>query len=403
MKVLLTHVALGRGGDAVQWMSLAEGFRRTGHQVFLAGASAIAPYSVEGAGARARGLVRRLPWWIRDALEIGLGGLAIARAWGVARRQRVDLIVHRAATYDVVGAVLARLLGVPVIGYLDAHVPAERAYRSESYWRWLHERSVRHLGRRAALLVVPSQALRDYYHGIGIPLANVLVRPNGVFQRHIRLGLEALRSAPPMARPSVCVVGFAGSLSDWHRVDLLLDALALLTREEGPVAYRLIIIGAGREEARLKAHATRLGVTPLVDWRGPLSHDRAVEAMREFDVAVLPSTLATGAPMKLFEYAAMGRPIVAPALPNISALFVPGVDAVLVEPGSPSALAAAVAGLAADPARAQRIGRAGQARVLGFTWEETAALLVQAASERAGSPARRPPRAVNGAHRAAGY
>lgn len=378
MRILLTYVTIGRGGDAIQWMAMAEGFRLEGHAVTLAGANEIRPYSTGTPTARLRGIVRRLPWWARDALEIVLSGVAVWRAWHAARRHGADLIVHRVTTYDLAGVALARLLRVPLVACLDAHVPVERRYRSESYWRWLHELTMAWLGEHAAIVVTPSKPVRHYYHEVGIPLSKFLVRRNGIFDRHLRLGLEAVRNSPPMSRGSVCVVGFVGSLSDWHRVDLLLDAVARLVAMNGAMSYRLVVAGSGREEARLKGQAEHLGIAHMVEWRGPLSHDRALTTMGELDIAVLPMTLATGAPMKLSEYAAMGRPIIAPALPNIRDLFTPGTEAVLVEPGNAEALAAAVAVLAKNPEAARRIGRAGQARVLGCTWEATARLIVRA-------------------------
>jgi glycosyltransferase involved in cell wall biosynthesis len=395
MNILLTHVAIGRGGDAVQWSSLAEAFRLTGHQVSVAGASAIEPYQVGSPAARLRTLARRLPWWVRDIGEIGLTGIAIAKAWRIARRAHIDVVIHRAGAYELMAPILARILGAPVIVCLDTHVPAERGCRSESYWRWLHERTMVWAGRTAALMVTPSEALRAYYHDVGIPQDRLVVRCNGVFERHLRVGEEAVRSAPPMARRSECVAGFVGSLAEWHRVDLLLDALALLASRHGPVAYRLVVIGTGRQDASLRAHAARRGVSRLVEWRGPLPHDRAIAAMREFDVAVLPSTLPTGAPMKLMEYAAMGRPIVAPSLPNIRDLFDPE-DIVLVEPDNPGALADAIAALAADPARARRIGRAAWQRAHAWTWEATARALVAAVRDPVPG-ATRPPAEPEGA------
>lgn len=378
MRILLTHVFMGRGGDAVQWKSLAEALASAGHEVTTSGANAVDPYRTGSAGARLRIFVRGLPWWIRDALEISLSALALARAWRVVRRKGVDAIIHRAATYEIMAPVLARMSGVPLIAYLDTNVPAERQFRSESYWRWLHERTMVWLGQVAAVLVTPSHALRTHYSAMGAPADKLIVVHNGVFERHLRLGEEAVGSAPPMARQSECVLGFVGSLSDWHRIDVLLDALARLARAGDGVSYRLVVIGTGRQDAHLKERAARLGIAPLVEWRGPMPHDRAVDAMREFDIAVLPSTLPTGAPMKLSEYAAMGRPIIAPDLPNIRDLLIPDEEAVLVTPENPAALAAAVARLVADPEKARRIGRMAQARVQEWTWEVTARALVAA-------------------------
>lgn len=374
MRVLLTHVVMGRGGDAVQWTSLAEGFRGAGHTVVTLGAAGIAAYRGLGVRAQARGLARRLPWWARDGVELVLSGAALARLrWrGPAA---VDLVVHRAGPYDLVGVRLARWFAAPLVVYLDSHLPVERAYRGERYWRSLHARAAAGLGTAARVCVTPSRALADHYAALGVPSGKIVVRPNGVHSRHLALGASA---RPPFARPGECRVGFVGSLSEWHRVDLLLEALALLRGRPAAPACHLIVVGTGRQEDRLRALAARLGVADAVEWRGALDHDRAVAAMADFDVAVLPSTLPTGAPMKLYEYAAMARPIVAPALPNIADLLEDGREAVLVDP-TPQALAAAIAGLAADPARARALGQAARRRAAGVTWEETARLIVRLA------------------------
>ena len=120
-------------------------------------------------------------------------------------------------------------------------------------------------------------------------------------------------------------------------------------------------------------------VDGAVEWRGALSHDDAVRAIRDFDIAVLPSTLPTGAPMKLSEYAAMARPMIAPDHANIRDLFNDREEIVLVSPGSVGPLVQAIGSLAADPAGAQRLGRAARQRVEGRTWEHTIDVLLRRA------------------------
>lgn len=389
MHILLTHVLIGRGGDAIQWSSLAEALRAAGHQVELAGAHAVQPYGAGGAGARARDAGRRLPWWMRDLLEAALIPLAWSRAWRLARRTPPDLIVHRASTYDVLGAALARTLRVPLVAYVDAHVPLERGFRREWYWAWLYRMAMAALDRAATRVVVPSAAVRDLCAALGVPAIRLVVEPNGVAERYLRLGAEAARRSPPLAAPGRCTIGFAGSLSAWHRVDLLLDAVARLTSRGDGVAYRLVVVGGGAGAIGLRRGAARLGIAPLVEWRGPLPHDAALAAMEAFDVAVLPGTLASGTPMKLVEYAAMGRPIVAPDLPNVRAMLPDGERAVLVAPGDPVALAEAVAALAAAPDRARRLGEAARRWAAGRTWEAMARRVVRVVPD-APTPPERP-------------
>ena len=375
MRVLLTYVTIGRGGDAVQLLALAEAVRSGGHDVSLVGAYPIAPYTFDTVGGRVKNLIRALPWWVRDLLECGFDTRATWRASRVAGRQGVDVIIHRASVYDAGAAYLARRLRVPLILYLDAHVEVERAFRGERYWRGLHAKAMRALGRAADVIATPSRAVADYYIGLGLPADRIEIVRNGIGERHLRMGLEMADTHPPLAGAVAdagqYTLGFVGSLSRWHGVDLLLDALRIL-REGRPAGGnpRLVIVGRGTEEDALKARARSLGVEGTVEWRGALSHDDAVRTIGEFDIAILPSTLPTGAPMKLSEYAAMARPIIAPDYPNIRELFAEREEILLVPPDDTGALAQAVRSLVADPPMARRIGRAAQRRVSGYTWEQ---------------------------------
>jgi len=387
MRILVSYIAVGRGGDAVQLMALIDVLREKGHEVFLAGAHPIAPYESETAGARIRDLIRRLPWWGRDLLELVLCLVSAWRAHRIGRRERVDLLVHRAGVYDFFAGYLAKSLRIPMVLHLDAHVSAERGFRGQSYWRSMHTWAMRTLGRSAVVIVTPSRSVADYYCGLGLPANKVVVQRNGVRERHLRMGLELTEAHLPFGNRETCTIGFVGSLARWHRLDTLLDALQLLNdrrrpARDGPMEtdrrYRLVVIGRGEEYKNLREHARRIGLDEVVEWRGALSHDDAVQSMREFDIAVLPDTLTTGTPMKLQEYAAMGRPIIAPDLPNIRDMFTPGLEINLVRSGDAIALAQAIRMLAANVALAQHMGRAAQARASEHTWEAVADLLLRA-------------------------
>jgi len=96
-----------------------------------------------------------------------------------------------------------------------------------------------------------------------------------------------------------------------------------------------------------------------------------------FDVLVLPNTpgrvsAAYTSPLKLFEYMASGRPIVASDLPALREVLRPDGNAVLVEAGDAGALAAGLARVLADPALASRLAAQARADVRAYTWDSRA-------------------------------
>lgn len=306
-------------------------------------------------------MVRRLPWWGRDVVEIGFGIVHLARL--CRRLPACDLVFHRAGIYDTLGVRLADAARVPLIAHLDAPFAVERAFHRKGHFAILHRRRMRALGAAARLVVTVSESAAQYYAALGIPSEKIAVMPNGILRSLLDHGARLAANRPALSEPDAVTVGFLGSLSRWHRVDLLFQALRDLDTR-----IRCRIVGYGEDYERLRGEAARLGLDGRVTWTGPLPHERAFAEIAAFDVAVLPHTLATGVPMKLFEYAALARPIIAPDLPNLRGLFATD-EVVFTPPGDPKALAAAIRTLVADPVVAREMAVRAQRRVECYSLE----------------------------------
>ena len=373
MRILFSYGLVGRGGDAVQVLSLAKTFRRLGYEIETVGACQLRPYEFTTVASSLRTLLRQWPWWIKDSLEIGMSFRLLARVRRLLRRRMFDIVLHRAGIYDILGSWLPRELHGRLIVFLDAPFGVERYFHKQSYLVWLHRRCMQQLGRQANLIVTVSSASRTYYAQIGMPEEKILVLPNGVSEELLHRGTELAGAYPPFAQVPTCTVGFSGSLSRWHRVDLLLEALRMLRAEPD---WRLRIVGYGEEYARLRRTSKGWGLEQNIEWLGALPHERAFDEIASCDIAVLPHTLPTGAPMKLMEYAALARPTIAPDLPNLRDLFNKS-EMLFVKPESPEALAKALQALRRDPTMARRLGEQARERVKTYTWERTVARLME--------------------------
>jgi len=155
-------------------------------------------------------------------------------------------------------------------------------------------------------------------------------------------------------------------------VDLLLEAIANLDER-----FSAVIVGYGAEHARLSNLAKQLGVEDRVSWLGAMPHEQAVREIARFDIAVLPGTPPTATPIKLFEYAALARPIVAPDFPNLRAWFTAD-EMRFVPPQESETLAQAILEMAEAPDEARRLGKNAQTRTRAYTWEEIMGQLITA-------------------------
>ena len=173
------------------------------------------------------------------------------------------------------------------------------------------------------------------------------------------------------------IIGYAGHLYPWKGVDVLLEALA---RTRGISA---LIIGGHESEGdrtRLESLAARLGVTERVTFTGHVEPFKVPGLLQRATILALPnpvSAVSTSftSPLKLFEYMAAGRAIIASDLPSIREVLQHERNAVLVPPGDPAAMARSVQRVAADRDLAMRIARQAFDDVADYSWERRAARL----------------------------
>jgi glycosyltransferase involved in cell wall biosynthesis len=197
------------------------------------------------------------------------------------------------------------------------------------------------------------------------------VVPDGV-----RLATEGHRSVPG---EGTTIVGYAGHLYPWKGVDVLIEAIARL-----PGVSALIVGGHDVEgdRARLERLAERLGISERVTFTGHVEPAQVRAQLERATILALPnpaSAVATHftSPLKLFEYMAAGRPIVASDLPAIREVLRDGENALLVTAGDATALARGIQRLAADRELATRLARQALSEVDDYTWDRRAARLEQ--------------------------
>ena len=199
-----------------------------------------------------------------------------------------------------------------------------------------------------------------------------------------------LTGAPPYplsGRAGAPVVAYAGHFYAWKGADVLVEALVLLPDVRG-----LFIGGQPGESdgARLRSLARDRGLTERVTFTGLVRPSEVAGLLAGADVLVLP-TVATPyarytSPLKLFEYMAAGRPIVASDLPPLREVIDHGRTALLVAPGDPAALAGGVRSILDDSPAAERMARAAFDQVADYSWEQRAKRLERLFNEVVSTP-----------------
>ena len=311
----------------------------------------------------------------------------LERSW-FAWRVAAWLVRHRDADGTVIyvrdavcaawfGAGLARLVGAKVIYEchdLEAWNPSRAKARAATpLVRLIDSLAV----RRADRVVALTATFRDWLDRVGLkPREAVAVIPDAYdADRWQPRDRDAARAALGLS-PDTFVLTYSGLTFAYRGLDHLVRAFARL-RETVPDSLLLLVGGREGERAELAALACDLGIAEAVRLPGQRPQEAVVDYLAAADALVIQGTVSglNASPLKLFEYAAMARPIVAGDIPAVREIL--GDDGAAYFPqGDEAALCAALLALHRDPAAAAAQAARARTRVQPFTYRARAATIL---------------------------
>lgn len=318
----------------------------------------------------------------REAANLSYNIRFIAAVHKLLAQRRPRLLYQRHGRFLFAGALLSRLMGIPLVLEYNASENWMAKYWDParfSPWLRLCERVA---VRAASLIVVVSNPLKQQLMEVGVPAERILVNPNAVdpdwFYPHcggakLRLDLGF--------RAEDIVVCFVGTFSYWHGIAVLEQAIRSLLDKAQPAGGRLkfLLVGNGLLAPQLRNALEPYTRCGLVTFTGAIPHRSVRAYLDAADILVSPHVHMPdgcqffGSPTKLFEYMAMAKAIVASALDQIADVLEHGRTALLVRPGDPFELADSIQRLGADEQLRIELGRNARETALArHTWRQNA-------------------------------
>jgi glycosyltransferase involved in cell wall biosynthesis len=219
--------------------------------------------------------------------------------------------------------------------------------------------------RCAARIIVVSEALRAELAERGIPADRIRVNPNAVDPDYFYPGRGRASGRRHLeVEPDEVLIGFVGSFSLWHGIEVLQQAIVKLLSSGPPLRLRFVLMGDGLLHGEMRSALAAYEKTGKVIFTGSLPRDKVAEYLDAADILVAPhiptpdGSRFFGSPTKLFEYMAMGKGIVASRLEQLAEVLEHDRTAWLVTPGEVNELAEAILRLALDPAKREALGAA---------------------------------------------
>ncbi len=359
----LAHAPLRAGGSAAHTEGVVAALARRGHDVEFWSTG-------EVAGVSSRHPTRRLPALARANVptEIGelVSGLGQALA-GWRRPAPSGFVYQRYSLNNLAGLLLARHWRLPLVLEVNNSEVEMRSIWSSLSFPQLARASEEFIFSRCDRATVVSQIGAATVIGAGADPNRLRVVPNGVeVDRFAHAPKGSLHTSG-----NEFIVCFSGLFYPWHGVRHLAAAFNGLHRECANA--RLLLLGDGEEAPLVRALLEEGGSLGACDLRGLIPPEQVAGYLACADVLVAPHADWQGffgSPIKLFEYMAAGKAIVASRVGQIQEIIRHEHNGLLVEPGDEDALLSALRRLEADAALRGRLGEQAQtdARTL-HSWD----------------------------------
>lgn len=326
-----------------------------------------------------------LEYFLRYAVFIMMA-FAVLGARSLIRRY--DLVhVHNMPDVLVLTSLIPKAFGAKVI--LDLHDPMPELMMTifnlqrDSMLVQVMARLEKWSVAIADVVITVNRACQKLFISRGCPAEKIRVVMNSPDESIFKFCPPRSESRPPDETKRPFVIMYHGTLVERNGLDLAVEALARV-RESIPRAELRIYGHPTAFLERVMSSAAKKGLHEAVHYLGPRQLEQLVQAIEECDVGIIPNNRSIfteiNTPTRIFEYLALGKPVIAPRAPGIQDYF--GDESLVsFELGNAEDLALKLAHVFSHPDKALEVVKRGQQVYLAHTWQEERTKLVNVAAE----------------------
>ncbi|MFQ5668415.1 MAG: glycosyltransferase family 4 protein, partial [Candidatus Binatia bacterium] len=321
-------------------------------------------------------LKRRASRFLHEPKEVLWNPLYLKKELKLLRGAPPDVLLVRDHLLTASCVPLARHLRVPLVLEVNSPAKESRLYLDEySHLPWIPERLEGWKLRRATVVTVVSSALKTYLaERYGLTPDKIVVVLNGANPDLFHPGAPADLEVGKHGDRSP-VVGFVGSFQKWHGTTLLARMLTEVAAARP--AVRFLLVGDGPEAASVRQAAATLG--DRVCFTGSVPHGRIPGLVASMDIGVLADSAFYNCPLKVVEWMAAGKAVVAPRYGPLEDLITDGVHGILFPPRDAAAFRRAVLQLVDNARLRQTLATAAAARACAsLSWVHNARRVLSA-------------------------
>lgn len=371
MKILYHHRIASKDGQYVHVEEIINALTAQGHEVII-----VAPQVTQNAEFGSDGgwmskLRSNLPKFVSEFLEFGYSFLAFFKLCQAIIKHRPDAIYERYNLFLPAGVWTKKLFNKKLLLEVNSPLYDERKKYGGLSLDWLAKWSEYYAWRNADQVLPVTKVLASYITKAGVPENKITVIPNGIDPERFFADTTIKRDS--MFHEKL-VVGFVGFCREWHRLD---EVMSLIASENNP-DLMFLIVGDGPVLEQLQQQARDLNMENNFHMTGLVKREEMPYWLDQIDIAIQPAVTPWASPLKLIEYLAKGKAIVAPDTPNIKELLTHNDNAVLFDSNSTENMIESVRQIITDETLRTNIQHNAKKTIQDkkLTWDNNASVIV---------------------------
>jgi len=377
MRILYHHRTLAEDAQGVHIKEMVNAFRKIGHTVDVV---SIVTKNEEEYGNEKEGFWqycrRYSPPCLLELLQVFYNLYGLIKLLIKIKKLKPNFIYERYTLNTFCGVLAAKIMKIPVI----VEVNAPLVYEQKTFEQLCFYRMASWLERwncmKATKTIAVSNALKNILIKEGINKEQIIVIPNGVNIQRFKKEFtgDSIRNLLKINRK--IVLGFVGWFKNWHKINILLEIFVENRMDRRNI--HIVLVGDGPAFNSLKEFVEKNNIESSVTFTGQISVEKIPQYIATFDIALLLSATPYASPMKIFEYMAMGKAIIAPRQANIQEILTDDFNAVLFEPNNKQNLTTCILKLVDNPGYRKFLGINAFETIYqkGYLWEKNAEKII---------------------------
>ncbi|MGB1262261.1 MAG: glycosyltransferase family 4 protein [Cognaticolwellia sp.] len=367
MNILFHHRTRGRGAEGVHIRGVVKGLSQLGNTVSILSIPGAEPESEEqmpeqdnnkinakkGGVSFLSEITKHVPEFVFEMFELAYNLVAVFRLKKAVKSKNINLIYERYSLFMFISVWWAKRNNLAIILEINDSCQVHRV-RALTFKR-LAAKIEAWIFKNATGLVFISTRFKEVAEQAYGDIAPSVVSPNAAdLDKFIIDKAAGIALRKELNIDDKLVLGYVGAFVHWHGIDWFVDLICQHLPKNPNLV--LLLVGDGVAFDAIKARIAQAGVASQVILTGKVEHNQVANYLSAMDFGILPDSNDYGSPMKLFEFMAMGKGMVAPDFSPIAEVVSDNETSWLFPAGDQNACIEKVLDIAQNPTAHLQVG-----------------------------------------------